>query len=291
MLESEVPPFEEFRRILFVTAYKMTGEVAPSEDLVQEVILPFQLAPERRDQIQNLQAYLIRAVVNSSLNYLKRKARTREEYPGPWLPEPLLTESSDWDNHLDIEYGLTVLMARLAPRERAVFLLREAFSFSHAEIAECLEETLENTRKRYQRAKARMGARRKLNTVEQAEKEALLQAFSYTLVSGNFEPLISRLKDDIILYSDGGGKVAAALNPLSGIETCLKFLFGIYQKQGGKMHFQATRINGEPAVLVISPEKMEPDTVIIFDVIAGEIVHLYLIRNPDKINFSVPNPS
>lgn len=288
MPESEVPPFEDLRRILFATAYKMTGEVAPSEDLVQEVLLPIQLAPERRDQIQNLQAYLIRSVVNSSLNYLKRRARTREEYPGPWLPEPLLTETSDWDNHLDIEYGLTVLMARLAPRERAVFLLREAFSFSHVEIAECLEETSENTRKRYQRAKARMGARRKLNTVEQAEKEALLQAFSDTLVSGNFEPLISRLKDDIVLYSDGGGKVAAALNPISGIETCLKFLFGIYQKQAGKTRFQATRINGEPAVLVISPERVEPETVIIFDVIGGEIAHLYLVRNPDKINFSVP---
>lgn len=291
MPESEVPPFEELRRILFATAYKMTGEVAPSEDLVQEVVLPFQLASEKRDPIQNLRAYLIRSIINASLNYLKCKEQERAAYKGPWLPEPIQGIDKNWDNQLDMEYGLTVLMARLAPRERAVFLLREAFSFSHTDIAECLGETHENIRKRYQRAKARMGARRRLNPVEQAEKEALLQAFSDTIMSGNFEPLIARLKEDIVLYSDGGGKVAAAINPIVGIETCLKFLFGIFQKKQGKVQFKPTRINGEPAVLVVETGEMRPTTVIVFDLVGEQIENLYLIRNPDKINFFVPKSS
>jgi RNA polymerase sigma-70 factor, ECF subfamily len=278
------------RRLLFSTAYKMTGEVAASEDLVQDALLPLLTTPEQFVHVRDPRSYLLRAVVNASLTYLKRQETRRKAYKGPWLPEPLLTDDHNWDQQLDIDYGLTVLMSRLSPGERAIFILREAFDLPFREIAEWLDENETRIRKRYQRSLPKLGAWQRLHPVAQEEKAALLEALMHTLATGDFAPLIARLRADITVWSDGGGKAAAATQPLHGIDTCLKFLLGIYQKQPGGLHFRPARINGLPGMLVYEANGEKPVTVLICELQEAHIAELFLIRNPDKIQFFVPKP-
>jgi RNA polymerase sigma-70 factor (ECF subfamily) len=126
--------------------------------------------------------------------------------------------------------------------------------------------------------------------VEQQEKAALLEALMQTLASGHFEPLIARLREDITIWSDGGGKVAAATQPLHGIDICLKFLMGIYQKQPGGLRFQPAQINGLPGMLVYEKDPDKPATVLVCELQEDRIVALFLMRNPEKIRFFVPKP-
>lgn len=275
----------DFKSILFATAYKMIGEVHASEDIVQETLLVLlqKLAKNELTSINNAKSYLVKIVINRALNYLKKVKRERDNYHGVWLPEPVFNNEENIDYQMDISFGLTFLLSRLNPKERAVFILKNAFDFSFKEIGEAIQLKEATCRKTFQRLQVKLKRKPIATKIEKEEKERLLTAFLAVGETGDLASFISILREDMTIYSDGGGKIAAAKIPLEGLDTCLKFLLGIYEKTKGSLVGEPTLINGEPAILLKNIEG-ELETVMLLDIVDGKISAFYFIRNPDKLN-------
>ncbi len=272
------------RNILFSTAYKMLGEVSTSEDMVQDVLS--KILVKTPANIQNQRSYLVKMVINHSLNYLNRQKKIRENYHGTWLPEPIIQTHEQIDYQLDVDYGMTVLLSQLTPQERAVFILRTSFDYPHAEIGELLDLSAAHVRKLFQRAQPKVQDKSFSTTIDPKEKEELISSFLTAISTGDIQLLISKLKSDIVLYSDGGGKVAAAKVPLYG-EICTKFLLGLYQKNQQNMVAKPCFVNNELGIMLFLNNATKPDTIGTFDIKDGQIQNIYFIRNPEKISLLV----
>lgn len=273
---------DSIRKILFSTAYKMVGEVAASEDIIQDVLSKF-LVKKDKNQVKNIKSYLIKSVVNLALNYLDKQKKIRDNYYGIWLPEPILQTENQLDNQLDIQYGMAVLLTKLSPKERAVFILRESFGFPHHEIAALLQLSADNTRQLYQRAKPKIKQKKLTKIINSEIKKQLIDSFLKAINTGDLSILISKLKSDIALYSDGGGKVAAAKNILYG-EACFKFLFGLYSKLQGNIYIKETLINNELGILIYEKGQEKPMTIGSFELDGDQIQNIYFVRNPEKMH-------
>lgn len=275
---------QKIQKQLFRVAYKMIGEKAASEDIVQETLAIY-LSKQQQNElgaIQNLQKYLIKIAANRSINYLKKIQKERANYYGIWLPEPILHSAQTIDFQLDLAYGLTFLLSRFNPKERGIFILKNAFDFTFAEIGELFDLKEATCRKTFQRLKKKLGSKSVEHTVNKTTKEQLLKAFLAVGEANGLAQLISILKDDIVIYSDGGGKVSAAKIPLVGKEVCTKFLVGLFKKHHQLLTASYTLVNGEPALQLITAEG-KLDTIIYFSLGGGQIETIYMIRNPDKL--------
>lgn len=271
--------FFELKSLLFSLAYKMTGRVEESQDIVQDV---FEKYLQTNTEINYLKSYLSKAVTNACINFLKEKQKEREKYFGKWLPEPLDTNEEiqfSIDDHL--HYGFMLLLENLSPLERAIYLLRESFEMSFRNIAENFELKEDNCRQLYHRSRKRLTAGKRFN-MDPKQKETILSIFEKACLTGNITLLIDHLKDDIIIFSDGGGKVPAAVNEVTGKVNAEKFLQGIYRKNEGKISFTFTYLNGSPAAIVYIDNK--PDTVAVIETDEDGIGQMYFIRNPEKIS-------
>lgn len=270
--------FLELKPLLFSLAYKMTGRVEESKDIVQDV---FEKYLQTNTEIHYLKSYLSKAVTNACINFLKEKQKEREKYFGKWLPEPLETNDEKLlSNDDDLHYGFMLLFENLSPLERAIYLLRESFEMSFREIAENFELAEDNSRQLYHRSKKRLAAGKRFN-MDPEQKEAILSLFEKACLTGNISMLIDHLKEDIIIFSDGGGKVPAAVNEVTGKTNAGKFLQGIYDKNEGKIQFYFTYLNGSPAAIVFMDDK--PDTVAVIETDEDGIGQMFFIRNPEKI--------
>ena len=267
---------------LYAVAYKMTGEHHNSQDLCQMVWERYHRLPaERVAQIEDVPAYLCRMVINAALDYLRQVQKERAAYPGVWLPEPILQDEPN--PALDVPYGLTVLLSRLQPLERAVFLLRASFGYPY-QIGTWLDCTPEHCRQLYHRAAPKLQRASQQPLPEPQQQEALLAAFSQAAQEGNLTPLLELLRADVALYSDGGGKVAAARQVLHGRATVQAFIQGLHQKLGGGLAFRLCWVNNQIGVHLSDAAGVQ--TLVLMDVLAGEIEVLYLVRNPDKLGLS-----
>lgn len=274
---------ENYTHLLFSVAYKMTGEVHISKDLSQEVLLEF-YKKKHQNEVKQPKSYLIKATINRTINYLNKIKKERALYHGVWLPEPITDTEEKLDAEIDLDYGMTVLLSRLNPKERAVFILRNAFDFKFKEIAKALELKESGCRKIYQRVQPKVASNNKGTTLN-GEKERLLTAFLAATKNGNMDDFIQILKEDIALYADGGGKVAAAKHPLFGRVVIGKFLWGLYQKFGQGFGFKLGEMNGEPVLMYYSNEKETLEGVAYFEIDNGQIARIYMLRNPDKLSF------
>jgi RNA polymerase sigma-70 factor (ECF subfamily) len=260
----------------------MTGEVEEAEDIVQDVFANW--LQRETDTVENPKAYLARMTVNASINRLDELKKKRELYTGPWLPEPYISSAPDTDLP-DIEYGLLFLLERLNPLERAVFILRERFGEDYETIAELTGQKAENCRQLLHRSREKL----KLSVVKPADPEklkALTEAFLFALHEQNREVLEQILKQDIVVYSDGGGKRWAALKPVAGLDKVLKFLFGIQEhntKQAAELRYEPAFFNGMPAALLINTSDGEIDAAITLMYDDAGISELLFMRNPDKL--------
>ncbi|HTF82851.1 MAG TPA: sigma-70 family RNA polymerase sigma factor, partial [Cytophagales bacterium] len=217
-----------FRQRLIAFAYHLLGNTDEAEDVVSETVTEFL---ERQSKglntaIFNLEAYLITTVKNKSLNVLNQKKR--QGYIGVYLPEPVFSDAYKIDNKVDGNYAMTLVLSMLNPKERAIFLLRECFDFEYKELALEFDLSEEYCRKLYQRAKEKLDLKQKL--VSAKVQQEMVQAIYEALHSGDKTSLKKYLKADIMLYSDGGGKIAAALKPIQGTDKVLRFMFGIWEK-------------------------------------------------------------
>lgn len=274
----------ELQKLLFATAYKMIGEVAPSEDIAQETIAIYlsKVAKNELSAVKDLKKYLIKTVINRSINYLKKIKQERAAYIGVWLPEPILTLSNQLEAQLDVDYGLTFLLSRLTPKESAIFILKKAFEFTFKEIGEALTLKEATCRKTFQRLKDKLNTPSTDLIVDKEVKERLLKGFLAVGQENGLTQFINLLKEDIAIYSDGGGKKSAATKPLIGTEICTKFLLGLFKKRGHELISSYVEVNGEPALQLHTLDG-ELEAIIFFTLDNYQISQLFFIRNPDKL--------
>jgi RNA polymerase sigma-70 factor, ECF subfamily len=281
--------FQTYQPLLFSIAYRMTGSASQAEDIVQDAYLRYQQADQAA--IQSPKSYLTTIVTHLSLNYLQSAQRAREEYSGIWLPEPLLTslpQGSSPEEHYEqqesISIAFLVLLERLSPPERAVFLLHEAFDYPFTEIAEIIEKTPEHCRQLFHRAKNHLAEKRHRVSVSPAHQRQLTESFVAACQSGNLATLTKLLASDVTAWADGGGKVRASLHPISGQERIAKGLILAFLHQAPADNLLSIdEINGAPAMLSWSDGHL--NWVQALDICDNVIVGLYTLVNPDKLAF------
>lgn len=267
------------RSRLFALAYKMTQSVVEAEDIVQDVFLT--IGSMKAGSISNPEAYFVRVVTNRCLKLLGERKDTI--YPGTDLPEPM---EDDWRSDAreeDLSYGLLLLLQRLKPLERAVFILRESLGLDYSEIAQILSSNPVSCRQILHRSKEKLRQHSPVNRTAEDDLVELMGAFLLAVTLGDFSSLIARLRDDVTLYGDGGGKRPSALQPLTGPIPVLKYLTGIYNKWLEGISYSVARLNGEAAVVLYARDTGLPDSVMLFSLCETRVAAIYIIRNLDKL--------
>jgi RNA polymerase sigma-70 factor (ECF subfamily) len=277
-------PFVAHRSLLFTVAYEMLGSAADAEDVVQEAWLRWaELGAEARADVRDPRAYLVRVVSRQALNRLRTHARRREDYVGPWLPEPLLTSpdvADDVELAESVSIAMLTVLETLGPVERAVFVLREVFGTPYDEIAEAVGRTPTSVRQVAHRAREHVAARRPRVRVTPAEQVAVVERFLAAVRGGDIAGLLEVLSPDVVLVSDGGGVVAAARRPIESAERVSAFL-GALTRQVDSIEFMPIWLNGGAAMRVDLGAAL--NTVAGLVVEDGRISRIYAIRNPHKL--------
>lgn len=275
--------FDENRRLLFGVAYRMTGSVADAEDLVQEAWLRWSAVDT--DTVDNPRAYLVRTITNLSLNELTSARARRETYVGPWLPEPLLTAadaSQEAEMAESISQAMLVVLETLSPAERAVFLLHDVFGYSHTEISSIVDKSEAAVRQTAARARAHVAARRPRFSTDPVVRREAAERFLEACAGGDLNAVMKLLAPDVVCWSDGGGKVTAALRPLYGPDHVARWILGILDKPvAAGVRMELREINGEIGLLAMAGDT--PVGSIGFDLAGGQISALRFVVNPDKL--------
>jgi len=284
-----VQDFEAQRPRLFWLAYRLLGSASDAEDAVQDAYLRLHAADSAL--IESLPAWLTKAVTNLCLNRLTSARARREVYPGPWLPEPVLTDDRTLgpqetaEQRESVSIALLSLMELLGPTERAAFVLREAFAYSHFEIAEILEMSEANARQVYRRARQRLGEPRQRFQPDLAQWRRLVDRFFTAASAGDVAGLVEILTDNVTSTADGGGKVAAARRPVSGRERTANYLARALSRNLPQLRLRldVAEVNGEPAVLAFDGDTLSG--VLCFEITGDQIAALRILANPDKLKF------
>jgi RNA polymerase sigma-70 factor (ECF subfamily) len=283
--DERLEAFNQHRGLLFSIAYRMLGSRADAEDMLQETFLRWEHASDA--EIRDPRAFMVTVITRLCINELQSARARREEYFGQWLPEPLLTQTatessaiSKFDGSLSMAF--LMLLERLTPIERAVFLLREVFDYDYAAIAEMLGQSEVNCRKILSRAKQHIAEDRPRFDVSPDEQQSLLQHFLAATSQGDMGGLLAVLSKDAVLYTDGGGKASAVPNPVYGAEDVARFFVEGEKKLMPKdVVRRFVEINGQPGVVVYDHGQVFG--VLSMDVAGGRIRNIYIIRNPDKL--------
>jgi RNA polymerase sigma-70 factor (ECF subfamily) len=280
--------FDRYRPLLFSIAYRMLGSVMDAEDVVQEAYLRWQRASE----VRSPRAYLSAVVTRLCIDQLRSARTQREQYVGPWLPEPLPTEPAfDVADAVALEESLSmaflVLLESLTPTERAVFLLREVFDYDYGEISYLVNKSEDNCRQIAHRARQSVAARRPRFESSPEQEERLMGSFLEACFGGDMEGLLALLSEDVTLWSDGGGKTRAALNPIHGADKVARFFSGILHKAPPGFVVRRASVNGRPGLIGYF-EDGRPHSVTTFDVAEGGIRAIRIVVNPEKLRAVPP---
>lgn len=278
--------FDEQRGRLFAIAYRMCGSAQDAEDLVQEAWLRWEAAD--LSALESPRAYLSAVITRLSIDHLRAAQRKREDYIGPWLPEPILTETPAEAAALadSLSFAFLTLLESLAPVERAAFLLREAFDYDYAEIARILDKSEAACRQIVKRAHDRLREGRPRFEVRGESHQRLMAEFGLACYSGDLNGLLSLLSEDVVLYSDGGGKVSAARNPILGPDHVARFLLGIRRFMPPDTSIRPMSINGGAAW--VTYYGLRPHAILVLAVAGGRVARLYTVSNPDKLKLIPP---
>ena len=293
MDKSEI--FLEYRNLIFSIAYDMLGSVDDAEDIVNEVYLKWMSIDA--EEIKQVKAYLVKVATNMSINYLKSARKKREQYSGVWLPEPIERQyETRPDAPVEIYYSLSIgmllLLEKLTAIERAVFLLREVFSYDYLEISEIINKSEDNCRQIFKRARQHLSGEEKRFTIDIKSHEKILNQFLDATYSGNIDALINLLKDDITFFADGEGKVIgvngerirAISQSLHGKQQVANFMIGVtakFKKISPESEFIIKVINNFPALVIYINSKAA--IAIMFELIENKIANIYAQGNPDKL--------
>lgn len=271
---------ETWRPLLETCAYNILGSREEARDIVQDVFV--RILDKPIEHIENQKSYLLRAVINRAINAKARQELFRKEYRGSWLPEPVVTASADHRLlQKDIlSYSMMVLLEKLNASERAVFILKEAFAYTHNEIAEVLEISPEGSRQLLRRAKVSLKnpAVKKNGKTHTAFRP---DQFLSLIQNRDIEKLEALLSEDIVITSDGGGKVLANRIPVRGKTRAIKYLLGVHEKYQKHNLFLPAVVNHQPAFMHFQGTALVSCQVFHFD--GACIEAIYFIRNPDKL--------
>jgi RNA polymerase sigma-70 factor (ECF subfamily) len=281
--------FKDDRPRLFSIAYRMLGSASDAEDVLQDAWLRYRGAES--SSIRSPGAFATTIVTRLCLDRLKSARAKREEYIGPWLPEPVLTSELEspaekLERAESVTLAFMVLLETLSPEERAVFLLKEIFEYDHSEVAGMLDTTVENSRQLLHRAKARLAESRPRLTGTAQSRRTVAERFARAFSSGDGAGLTALLTTDVEVWSDGGGKVAAARRPIIGRDQVLTFLIGLHRAAhaSGVAHdvsLEIQDVNAEPALVLRVGPRLE--SVFVFSVDGEAIAGIRVVRNPDKL--------
>lgn len=285
---SEVDLFEANRPRLFGLAYRMLGEAAEAEDAVQDAYLRW---ARRNVDVRSPEAWLVKVVTNLCLTRLTSARARRERYVGPWLPEPVLTGDGvlgpleTAEQRESVSLGLLVLLERLTPPERAVFVLRAAFEYGHGQIADVLDIEEAHSRQLYRRARQRLDEHRTRFEVDDARQREMVARFLTAALDGDLAGLERLLADDVVAWADGGGTVSAARRPIVGRATVARYLVGLATHPlATAIEVTVAEVNGAPAlvihdrgrfVAVVAPESRD-----------GRVTAVRSMVHPDKLAFA-----
>jgi RNA polymerase sigma-70 factor, ECF subfamily len=280
--------FTLLRPLLFTIAYEILGSATESDDVLQESYLRW--AEVDLATVRDTKSYLAQLVTRQSLNALRAESRRREEYIGPWLPEPLLLadpQGTDASTDLllaeSVSMAMMVVLETLSPDERAVFVLREVFGFGHDEIASAIGKSATAVRQMAHRAREHVQSRRKrFDPVDPQQSAALTTQFFTAAATGDVEMLMSMLAPDVVWTADSDGKASAARRPVTGANKVAKLVMGLVRLGGEGGRVEPAVYNSAPALVLYLGERLEG--VITIEVIDGKITNFYAMRNPDKLS-------
>jgi RNA polymerase sigma-70 factor (ECF subfamily) len=285
-MDTTIDIFQKLRPRLFGIAYRMLGVRADAEDIVQEAWLRWQHGGV--DAARVPEAWLVTVVTRLSIDRLRGAIAERERYVGPWLPEPLVDDMADSPEAAleaagDISTAFLLMLERLGPEERAVFLLHQVFEFGYDEVAAMVGKTEAACRKILQRARERVRLARPRFEVGREQHLALLGSFIEAARSGEPARVQALLTEDATYMGDGGGKAKTTVREVAGSERVARLVVGIERKwtEGGR--HRLVEVNGAPGLLTWRDGR--PDSVTSLDVRDGRIAAIYVVRNPDKLGY------
>ena len=285
--------YRELRPLLFSIAYRMVGSVSEAEDLVQEAFLRLHRALADGAEIVSPKAYLSAITTRLAIDHLRSARVRRERYVGAWLPEPLVTGAeADPASHAETADSLSlaflVLLERLSPVQRAVFLLHEVFGYGYAEIAGLVERSEDNCRQIAARARRHVEAGRPRFESSRRQREELARRFFAAVEQGDTEGLVGLLADDVVMYGDGGGKAPALATPVHGAVQVARFLLGLTRRGAAAgIRVRPAEVNGHPGLLAIDPDGRLLG-VLALDIADGRVQTVRSIVNPDKLRHLGP---
>jgi RNA polymerase sigma-70 factor, ECF subfamily len=279
----DLETFLELRPSLFGVAYRMLGTVTEAEDVVQEAFVRWSSAEQ--GQVDNAAAYLTTIVTRLCIDYLRSARVRRESYKGPWLPEPIESdapapgESAELADSLSLAF--LVLLEELQPVERAAFLLHDVFDYPYDQIAHMVDRRQDACRQMVSRARRSIAARRHRFDADRAHGRELTRRFLLACSTGDLDGLLAMLADDVTVWTDGGGKVRAALRPVVGPHRAARFLMTTASRLSAGVSSRELELNGQPGVV------FEVDGTVtialIVDVLDGKVVGVRVVTNPDKL--------
>lgn len=283
--EAATSAFESFRGRLFGLAYRMLGSRAEAEDVVQETYLRWHQADRQR--IENPEAWLVTAATRLAIDRLRRLQSERTAYTGPWLPQPMVADGAPPDRHLDLADDLSIafltLLERLAPEERAAFLLHDVFEVGYGQIAAVLERSEAACRQVVHRARERVRGDRKRFDVSEAAKTRLLERFMAAVEARDEQRLLELFAPDATWTADGGGRTAAAPRPIVGADRIAKLVIGLREKFWGvDRTLEIATINGEAGLRILDGNRLTATMSIATD--GTRIFAVYAVVNPEKLN-------
>jgi RNA polymerase sigma-70 factor (ECF subfamily) len=276
-------PFVDHRSLLFTVAYEMLGSAEDAEDAVQETWLRWDRVDRRT--VRDPRAYLVRIVTRQALDRLRTLARRKEDYVGPWLPEPLLMSpdvAEDVELAESVSMAMLTVLETLGPLERAVFVLREVFDLPYDEIAAAVDRTPAAVRQTAHRAREHVAARRPRVRVSNEEQEAVIERFLRATSTGDLQGLLDVLAPEVTLVADGGGVASAARAPIVGALRLARALVRFPELAPEGSSFAPMRINAVPAARMDVNGVL--DTAMSFVIEDGRITRIFVVRNPAKLS-------
>ena len=279
--------YTALRPLLLSIAYEMVGAVGEAEDIVQEAFLRFHREVAEGTRIESPKAWLSTVTTRLAINHVRSARVRRETYVGTWLPEPLVTDfEPDVARRIETADALSmaflVLLERLSPVERAVFVLRDVFDFGFDEIATIVGKSEDNCRQIAVRARRHVQEAKPRFEASRERREALARRFFEAVGAGRTDRLVDLLAADVVLYTDGGGKGPAFPQPIHGRERVTRVFAGYRPEALGAVEQRLTEVNGQPGVVFMDAEARAL-AVIAFDIAGGQIVAVRAISNPDKL--------
>jgi RNA polymerase sigma-70 factor, ECF subfamily len=279
--------FEALRPRLLRLAYSQLGSLAEAEDVVQDAWL--RLSRVDIAAIEDLGAWLVTVVSRLALDALGTARMRRERYVGPWLPDPLVGAAGGDADPADrvtldetVSHALLFVLERLSPAERTAFILHDVFGYSFDEVGDVVGRTPAAARQLASRARRHVVEQRPRQSGTPQEQQRAVEAFAVAADGGDLDALLAVLDPDVVMRSDGGGRVHAARKPLVGADRVSRALVALARKFAGQSEAHFVDVNGLPGLLMVNREDGQV-SVLAFTVDAARITTIHMQRNPDKL--------